>query len=63
MNISNLNANEELAKGLYTGYIDSNLDSLESYRPRLLLNDNKNGQKVLTSIISELMSFIFQLHL
>lgn len=54
MNISNLNANEELAKGLYTGYIDSNLDSLESYRPRLLLNDNKNGQKVLTSIISEL---------
>lgn len=54
MNLRDLDANEELEKGLYTGYIDSTSDSLESYRPRLLLNDNKNGLKVLTSLISEL---------
>lgn len=54
MNISQPNATKELAKSLYTGYIDSKSDSLESYRPMLLVNNSKKGRKILTSIISEL---------
>lgn len=54
MSKNHLNASEELTKGLYTGYIDSNKDSIESYRPRLLVNDSKSGQKVLSNITSEL---------
>lgn len=54
MSISQPNATKELAKSLYTGYIDSKSDSLESYRPMLLVNNSKSGRKILTSIINEL---------
>ncbi len=44
----------DLAKSLYTGFIDYKEISLEEYRPALLINNSKRGQKVLTSIINEL---------
>lgn len=44
----------ELAKSLYTGFIDYKEISLEEYRPALLINNSKKGQKVLTSIVNEL---------
>ena len=40
--------------GIHSGLIDKNSISLEQYRPRLLINDVSKGQKVLTSLISEL---------
>ncbi len=40
--------------GIHSGLIDKNSISLEQYRPRLLINDASKGQKVLTSLISEL---------
>lgn len=43
-----------LAKSLYTGFIDYSEISLEEYRPSLLINNSKTGQKVLTSIVNEL---------
>lgn len=49
-----MNSSKELAKSLYTGFVDSNNISLEEYHPKLLINDSKNGQKVLTNIINEL---------
>lgn len=45
---------EELKKSLYTGYIDEKFDSKEDYRPKLIVNDEKFGDKILTSIIKEL---------
>lgn len=45
---------ENLAKSLYTGFIDYREISLEEYRPKLLINNSKTGQKVLTSIVNEL---------
>lgn len=44
----------EIIKSLYSGFIDYEAASLEDYRPRLLINDHENGQKVLTSLIKEL---------
>ncbi len=49
-----MNVQSELVKSLYTGFVDQQGLSLEEYRPRLLVNNNKIGQKVLTSIIKEL---------
>lgn len=46
--------NEAVRAGIYAGLIDKNSISLEQYRPRLLINDVTKGQKVLTSLISEL---------
>jgi HKD family nuclease len=46
--------NEAVKAGIYAGLIDKNSISLEQYRPRLLINDVTKGQKVLTSLISEL---------
>lgn len=43
-----------LAKSLYTGFVDYREISLEEYRPSLLINNSKTGQKVLTSIVNEL---------
>lgn len=45
---------EAIKAGLYSGLIDKNSIALEHYRPRLLVNDISKGQKVLTSLISEL---------
>lgn len=44
----------DISDGLMTGFIDCNLDSLEKYHPKLLLNDHTRGMKVLNNIISEL---------
>jgi superfamily II DNA or RNA helicase len=43
-----------LRDGLVKGFIDGNMPALANYRPRLLVNDNEKGEKVLTSIITEL---------
>ncbi|HHX62542.1 MAG TPA: DEAD/DEAH box helicase [Epulopiscium sp.] len=45
---------QQLINSLHTGFIDKDNISLEKYRPRLLLNNHKQGKKVLSSIISEL---------
>lgn len=45
---------QQLMNSLHTGFIDKNNISLEKYRPKLLLNNHKQGQKVLSSIINEL---------
>lgn len=43
-----------LVKSLYSGFIDHREISLEEFRPSLLINNSKTGQKVLTSIVNEL---------
>lgn len=43
-----------LRDGLVKGFIDGSMPALANYRPRLLINDNEKGEKVLTSIITEL---------
>ncbi len=45
---------QELEKGIHTGFFDHEGISLEQYRPKLLVNDPKKGQKVLTNLIKEL---------
>lgn len=47
-------AKSELSKGLVHGFIDQNETALESYKPRLIINDPERGEKVLTSITQEL---------
>jgi len=49
-----MNVQSELVKSIYTGFVDQNGISLNEYQPKLLINDSKNGHKVLTSLISEL---------
>jgi superfamily II DNA or RNA helicase/HKD family nuclease len=49
-----LSIQSNLAKSLYTGFVDYREISLEEYRPSLLINNSKTGQKVLTSIVNEL---------
>jgi len=49
-----LSIQSNLAKSLYTGFIDYREISLEEYKPSLLINNSKTGQKVLTSIVNEL---------
>ncbi|NLY82749.1 MAG: DEAD/DEAH box helicase [Clostridiales bacterium] len=44
----------ELSTSLTNGFIDCNLDSLEKYNPKLIVNNYKEGVKVLTSIEAEL---------
>ena len=43
-----------LTNSLYTGFIDKNFNSSQELRPILLINDHKNGKKVLTTIKREL---------
>ena len=43
-----------LEQALRTGFIDHQFISLQKYRPQLLLNNHKQGEKVLTSLIQEL---------
>ncbi len=45
---------KNLARSLQTGLFDYHKISLEEYRPSLLINNYKSGQKVLTSILNEL---------
>jgi superfamily II DNA or RNA helicase/HKD family nuclease len=49
-----MESHKAVQAGIYSGLIDKNSISLEQYRPRLLINDARKGQKVLTSLISEL---------
>ena len=49
-----MNVQNELVRSIYTGFVDQNGTSLIEYQPKLLINDSKKGQKVLTSLISEL---------
>lgn len=51
-----VNVRNEIELGLYSGFIDNSGISLEEYKPKLLVNNSSKGQKVLTSIISELIS-------
>ena len=44
----------KLTNSLYTGFIDKNFNSSQELRPILLINDHKNGKKVLTTIKREL---------
>lgn len=45
---------KNLERSLHTGLFDYHKISLEEYRPSLLINNYKLGQKVLTSIVNEL---------
>ena len=47
---------EQLKKGLHTGFIKYQKDSLEEYEPSLLVNDKRQEKKVLTTLIKELSS-------
>lgn len=49
-----MGAKEEIVKSVYTGFIDYEGVSLEKYRPKLIVNNYLKGQKVLSTIISEL---------
>ena len=44
----------ELKKGLTTAFIDQTFYSNLAYKPQFIYNDNKNGQKVFSSIEDEL---------
>ncbi len=52
--MSAYNSQSELTKSIYTGMIDREFASLESYRPRLLINDHQAGRKVLSNVLQEL---------
>jgi len=49
-----MESHKAVQAGIYSRLIDKNSISLEQYRPRLLINDVTKGQKVLTSLISDL---------
>lgn len=49
-----MNVSEKLSESLTNGFIDCNLNSLERYNPKLIVNDHKRGMKVITSIENEL---------
>lgn len=51
-----MNLVEQLKKGLHTGFIKYQKDSLEEYEPSLLVNDKSQEKKVLTTLIRELSS-------
>ena len=46
---------KELYSGLQTAFIDGTCNSNLAYRPQLLTNDSRRGQKVLSSIEDELL--------
>lgn len=49
-----MNLMQDITDSLNTGFIDGSAVSLEEYQPRLLINDNKRGRKILTCLIDEL---------
>ncbi len=46
--------NSNLEKSLYAGFINQDVTSYKEYLPQLIVNDQKEGKKVLTTIIQEL---------
>ena len=42
----------ELQSGFNTAFINSAFNSNLAYRPQLIYNDNKNGQKVFSIMVS-----------
>lgn len=48
--------NFDLENGLYTAFVDSSMHSNLAYKPQLIYNDNKNGQKVFSAIENELLN-------
>lgn len=46
----------EIQKGMNTAFVNSEFNSNLAYRPEFVYNDNKNGQKVFSSIEAELLS-------
>ena len=47
--------NKEIQNGLNTAFINSEFNSNLAYRPQFIYNDNKNGQKVFSTIEDELL--------
>ena len=45
---------QELKNGLTTAFIDSTFNSNLAYKPQLVYNDYKNGQKVFSAVENEL---------
>ena len=45
----------ELQSGFNTAFINSAFNSNLAYRPQLIYNDNKNGQKVFSALEDELL--------
>ncbi len=50
------NSMKQLQRGWETAFVDKSIYSDERYRPRFVLNDSKQGRKVLTAIEGELGS-------
>ena len=48
--------NIKLEQSLHSGFINQNLPSYIEYLPQLLVNDKREGKKVLSTIIQELNS-------
>lgn len=46
----------ELHSGFHTAFINGDYNSNLAYRPQFVYNDNKNGQKVFSSIEDELLT-------
>lgn len=49
-----MNTVEQLTKGLHFGFIDEETTAMGQYAPKLVVNDYKNGVKVLSTIETEL---------
>ena len=49
-----MSAREDLINGIEYGFIDNTVLAQERYKPALLTNDYEQGEKVLTTIASEL---------
>ena len=45
----------DIQQGLNTAFLNQNFQSNLAYRPQFIYNDNKNGQKVFSSIEEELL--------
>lgn len=45
---------EEIRESNFTGFIDHGNESLTQYQPKLLVNNSREGKKVLTNLIKEL---------
>jgi superfamily II DNA or RNA helicase/SOS-response transcriptional repressor LexA len=49
-----VNNHQQLQDSLYTGFIDHQKPSYQPYWPNLIVNDKKEGKKVLTTLLHEL---------
>ena len=50
-----LDKKKELFWGLETAFVNAGINSNLAYKPQFIYNDNKNGQKVFSSIEDELL--------